>query len=173
MPTAAEFKRRLVDAKNNSSGVVATPGNASANNASAKPQMKLPLGASSASSAGQPPARNAANSAASASPQISPAAPTVLSVSNEISCPKCFRKIPADSRFCSYCPTDLRLAAVSSRVTAKPDAETFILTPPQDKFDNRVSYPEHGTRRRLRQRYGLRQPPLFIAPMFFPGFMIA
>ncbi len=48
MPTAAEFKRRLLEAKNNSSGVVATPGNVSANNASAKPQMKLPLGASEA-----------------------------------------------------------------------------------------------------------------------------
>src|SRR5260370_4293128 len=68
MPTAAEFKRRLLDAKNNSSGVVATPGNASANNASAKPQMKLQLGASSASSAGKPTARTAIISAASATP---------------------------------------------------------------------------------------------------------
>src|SRR5260370_21907585 len=173
MPTAAEFKRRWPEAKNNASGVVATPGNASANNASAKPQMKLPLGASPASSTGHPPAQNAVNSAASASPQISPAAPTMLSVSNEVTCPKCFRKIPADSRFCSYCPTDLRLAAVSSRVTANPDAETFVLTPPQDKFDNRVSYPGHGTRRRLRQRYGLRQRLLIIAAIFVAGFLIA
>src|SRR6266852_1487624 len=173
MPTAAEFKRRLLEAKNGSLGVEAAAGNASANNANAKPQMKLPLGASSASSAGQPPARNAVNSAASASPQISPAAPTVLSVSNEVTCPKCFRKIPADSRFCSYCPTDLRLATTSSRVTANPDAETFILTPPQDKFDNRVSYPGHGTRRRLRQRYGLRQRLLIIGAIFVAGFLIA
>src|SRR5713226_2749940 len=169
MPTAAEFKRRLLEAKSSSIGVTAAAGNALANNASAKPQMKLPLGASPASSTGQPPAQNAVNSAASS---VSAAAPTVLSVSNEVTCPKCFRKIPADSRFCSYCPTDLRLAAVSSRVTANPDAETFILTPPQDKFDNRVSYPGHGTRRRLRQRYGLRQRLLIIAAIFVAGFLI-
>src|SRR5216683_6613703 len=78
MPTAAEFKRRLLEAKNNSSGVVATPGNVSANNASAKPQMKLPLGASSASSTGQSAAQNAVNSAAPPSPQISPALAATL-----------------------------------------------------------------------------------------------
>src|SRR5712692_637018 len=172
MPTAAEFKRRLLEARSSSIGVAAAAGNAPANNASAKPQMKLPLGASPASSTGQSPAQHAVNSAASSSPQISPAAPTMLSVSNEVTCPKCFRKIPADSRFCSYCPTDLRLAAVSSRVTANPDAETFVLTPPQDKFDNRVSYPGHGTRRRLRQRYGLRQRLLIIAAIFVAGFLI-
>src|SRR6266852_3379202 len=136
MPTAAEFKRRLLEARSSSIGVAAAAGNAPGNNASAKPQMKLPLGASPASSTGQSAAQNAVSSAASS---VSAAAPTVLSVSNEVTCPKCFRKIPADSRFCSYCPTDLRLAAVSSRVTANPDAETFILTPPQDKFENRVS----------------------------------
>jgi len=135
--------------------------------------MKRPLGASPASSTGQPLARDAVNSAASSSPQISPAAPTMLSVSNEVTCPKCFQKIPADSRFCSYCPTDLRLAAVSSRVTANPDAETFMLTPPNDKFDNRVSYPGHGTRRRLRQRYGRRHRLLIIAAIFVAGFLIA
>ena len=169
MPTAAEFKRRLLEARSSSIGVAAAAGNAPANNASAKPQMKLPLGASPASSTGQSAAQNAVSSAASS---VSAAAPTVLSVSNEVTCPKCFRKIPADSRFCSYCPTDLRLAAVSSRVTANPDAETFILTPPQDKFDNRVSYPGHGTRRRLRQRYGLRQRLLIIAAIFVAGFLI-
>jgi serine/threonine protein kinase len=170
MPSAADFKRRLLEAKNNSSGVVATPGNASANNASAKPQMKLPLGASPASSTGQPPAQNAANSAASASPQISPAAPTMLSVSNEVTCPKCFRKIPADSRFCSYCPTDLRLATSSSRVTANPDAETFVLTPPQD-IGNRLDYPRHRIARRL--RYSPRHRLLIIAAIFVAGFLIA
>jgi serine/threonine protein kinase len=173
MPTAAEFKRRLLEAKSSSIGVAAAAGNAPANNASAKPQMRLPLGASPASSTGQPPAQNAVNPAASSSPQISPAAPTMLSVSNEVTCPKCFRKIPADSRFCSYCPTDLRVAAVSSRVTANPDAETFILTPPHDKFDNRVSYPAHGTRRRLRQRFALRHRLLIIGAIFLAGFLIA
>src|SRR6266849_2740180 len=170
MPTAAEFKRRLLEARSSSIGVAAAAGNAPGNNASAKPQMKLPLGASPASSTGQSAAQNAVSSAASS---VSAAAPTVLSVSNEVTCPKCFRKIPADSRFCSYCPTDLRLAAVSSRVTANPDAETFILTPPQDKFENRVSYPGLGTRRRLRQRYGLRQRLLIIAAIFVAGFLIA
>jgi serine/threonine protein kinase len=172
MPTAAEFKRRLLEARSSSSGVAAVAGKAAANNASAKPQMKLPLGASPASSTGQSPVQHAVNSAAPPSPQISPAAPTMLSVSNEVTCPKCFRKIPADSRFCSYCPTDLRLAAISSRVTANPDAETFILTPPQEKFDNRVSYPAHGTRRRLRQRYGRRQRLLIIAAIFLAAFLI-
>ncbi len=51
--------------------------------------------------------------------------------------------------------------------------ETCFLTPPQDKFDNRVSYPGHGTRRRLRQRYGLRQRLLIIAAIFVAGFLIA
>jgi serine/threonine protein kinase len=171
MPTAAEFKRRLLEARSSSIGVTAAAGNAPANNASAKPQMKLPLGASPASSTGQSPAQNAINSAASSSPQISPAAPTMLSVSNEVTCPKCFRKIPADSRFCSYCPTDLRLAAVSSRATANPDAETFILTPQQDEFDNRVSYPMQ--RRRLRRRYGPRHRLLIIAAIFLAAFLIA
>jgi hypothetical protein len=96
----------------------------------------------------------------------------MLSVSNEVTCPKCFRKIPADSRFCSYCPTDLRLAAVSSRVTANPDAETFILTPPQDKFDNRVGNQVHRTRRRLRQRYGPQHRLLIIAAIFVAAFLI-
>src|SRR6266481_470426 len=78
MPTAAEFKRRLLEARSSSIGVAAAAGNAPANNASAKPQMKLPLGASPASSTGQSAAQNAVSSRASS---VSAAAPTVLSVS--------------------------------------------------------------------------------------------
>jgi serine/threonine protein kinase len=168
MPTAAEFKRRLLEAKNGSVSVAAAAGTAPANNASAKPQMKLPLGASPASSTGQSAAQNAANSAASSA---SPVAPTVLSVSNEVTCPKCFRKIPADSRFCSYCPTDLRLATTSSRVTANPDAETFVLTPPRDNIGNRLDYPRQRIARHL--RYSPRHRLLIIAAIFVAGFLIA
>src|SRR5262249_12538537 len=85
----------------------------------------------------------------------------------EVACPKCFRKIPADSRFCSYCPTDLRLATTSSRVTANPDAETFVLTPPQDS-GNRRDYPRHRIARRL--PYNRRHRFLIIAAIFLPGF---
>jgi serine/threonine protein kinase len=172
MPTAAEFKRRLLEARSSSIGVTAAAGNAPANNASAKPQMKLPLGASPASPMGQSPAQNAINSTASPSPQISPAAPTMLSVSNEVTCPKCFRKIPADSRFCSYCPTDLRLAAVASRVTPNPDAETFILTPPQDNVENRAAYSTRRTGRRLHRRFARRHRLLIIAAIFLAAFLI-
>jgi serine/threonine protein kinase len=167
MPTAVEFKRRLLEAKNSSVSAAAAAGNASANNASAKPQMKLPLGASPASSARQSAAQNAVNSAVSS---VSPVAPTMLSVSNEVTCPKCFRKIPADSRFCSYCPTDLRLATTSSRVTANPDAETFVLTPPPD-IGNRLDYPSHRIANRL--RYSRRHRLLIIAAIFVAGFLIA
>src|SRR5579864_8576507 len=97
MHDAAEFKRRLLESMSGAAGA-AVPANtqpsaaASRTNSSAnRPQLKLPLGAAHAGapvSANGPGARQPASSAR---PPASPAAPTVLSVANEITCSKCTR----------------------------------------------------------------------------------
>ncbi|MGH7865539.1 MAG: protein kinase domain-containing protein, partial [Candidatus Binataceae bacterium] len=72
--------------------------------ASGRPQMKLPL---------------AAGQAARAS------APTLLTMEAEIQCPGCLARIPADSKFCSFCATEL--SASNGYAPVANNAETYVL----------------------------------------------
>jgi serine/threonine-protein kinase len=106
-----EMKHRLLAIKNG----VLTGNGAAATAPQQQPQLQLPL--KSAPAAPHPPA--------------APSAPTLLTVTHEISCPACTRLIPADSRFCSYCASDLRSIAAPAPVD-DPNAQTITLTQPTD-----------------------------------------
>jgi serine/threonine-protein kinase len=136
VPSAAEFRRRLLDIRN---GVATTDGTSSAVAAplagvdtsppptpaaaaapsigaglgSRRAQLRLPL------STGSAPRRAS-----------SPSAPTVLSTTNEIACPKCTRGIPSDSRFCSFCGGNLIVPLGSNAAPVSNEADTVVLSMP-------------------------------------------
>src|SRR5437899_2258476 len=116
MRDATEFKRQLLESEGEALSASASTGPAAAasatNNSGARPQLGLPLGRPRARSAKQSVQPNARIS--SARVPVSPVAPTVLSVSNEIICTNCARPIPADSRFCSYCAAELHKSMAGS-----------------------------------------------------------
>ncbi len=114
-----EMKRRLLAIKNGP--VIANGAQAAAIAAQGQPQLQLPLKS-------PPPAPP---------PVAAPSAPTLLTVTDEIPCPACTRSIPGDSRFCSYCASDLRSLLEPSHVTHDPNAQTITLTQP--------SAPHHRT----------------------------
>ena len=110
MADAAEFKQRLLAIK---SGVAASPGNgapARASTPAGKPQLRLPLGAAPAHS--------------------SPEAATVMVGAGQMQCAACTRSIPDDSRFCSFCGTDLTRAFSPNGTTADAEAATTVLGEP-------------------------------------------
>ncbi len=113
-PNAEEFKRRLEAIKAGdmraamATGAVSsasqTNGGAAANTSSqtGRPQLNLPLGS------GQP------------------ATPTMLStVADDLQCPRCGRRVPGDSRYCSFCANDLTRRLGDHEMT--PEARTVIL----------------------------------------------
>jgi serine/threonine-protein kinase len=125
MPNAEEFKRRLLEIRTGVAGD----------------------GATYATARGATPPSVAAVDTASAEAQ-STFGPTILSNPIEILCPRCARYVPADSRFCSFCASDLRrapgeLAGASQAETASlPDRLTA------DPGANRHSRHERRRRRR-------------------------
>jgi serine/threonine protein kinase len=175
LSNAAEFKYRLVQMKD---GTV--PGRVAPNGQleqRARTQLKLPLSEVAADLANDPPrgneqaARAGAKSAAAA-----PSAPTVLSATSDITCPRCNRLIPADSSFCSYCASDLRvLNRLPGRVAA--DEETVLLSAGQSaehlSGGGPGNYPPLNTTIRSRRRNGLRRPFLVLALIFAAGFAAA
>ncbi|HVA81950.1 MAG TPA: protein kinase [Candidatus Binataceae bacterium] len=87
-----EFKTRLAAIKSGAvshsrsgAGVATAPPPVAPQANSSRPQMRLPLGGSSARAA------------------ASPSAPTLLSELATFGCPRCGRQVPANSRYCSFC----------------------------------------------------------------------
>src|SRR5262249_45469471 len=105
IPDAMSFKSRLLSVQ---SGDAAGPASQAAMPAPRKGGRNAQLGVP-------------ANTDPSAPP--SSTAPTVLvAPSEEISCPRCSRLIPADSRFCSFCAAPLAIVLRPEQV--RNDAET-------------------------------------------------
>ena len=176
---AAEFKRRLSAIQLDGvapSSASAAPSN---NNASAKPQMRLPLGANAASRGNPGPASPNGPSIGSSA---GPSSPTVLSVAQEIRCPSCARMIPIDSRFCSYCAVDLRGGPLRVRPSrsqppaSRPNDETVILSAADAARSTPAPLPSRGFdggETRMRRRRRMRHPLLILAAIFAGTFFAA
>jgi Protein kinase domain len=127
MADAHEFRERLLAIKSGApaAGPVVRRG-------ASRPQLKLPLGAPNPATA---------------------SAPTMLSTLADAECPHCWRRIPADSRYCSFCGGDLQGAGHA--LAAAPDSQTVVLTDASDRIavPPLPNYPpeaEHGGRRARR-----------------------
>jgi hypothetical protein len=167
VPSAAEFKQRLTDIRD---GVVrgSAPGASDQTgpnpkggpvNSAAQPrpgqgggrsQLKLPLGGGG--------------------PQgpVSPSAPTVLRTESEIDCPRCRRAIPSDSRFCSFCGTDITVAPGPQSVEANSNAETVLLSIPQSEAEQ--PHIPHQRQQAPRRAHGARRPILVLVLIFVGAF---
>jgi len=174
LPDAAEFKYRLLQIKGDAAGGVEDHAQS---NHPARTQLKLPLGDSTAHSATNPPPRNQPPGRPGAvGPGLGSGGPTVLSATTEFTCPHCMRRIPADSRFCSYCASDLRLLSPLPRAAADND-ETVLLSgdhlPENLHSPNPETYPPLNPSMGVRRRHRLRRPFLMIALIFAAGFIAA
>jgi hypothetical protein len=105
VPSAGEFKRRLAEIRLNLVG--GSTGNSLAYSAQA--------GSTADGNGGEMPGQVRGGAI------IQSQAPTVLTSEPEIACPRCHQRVPADSRFCSYCAAELQLAPAPS---ASPEART-------------------------------------------------
>src|SRR5690242_15429513 len=103
LPDAADFKHRLLQIK--ADGVRGIAINQAQSNHQVRAPLTHALADSTASAASNQPSGDQ-NSGRSGAPGPSPGAPTVLSAAIDITCPRCVRRIPADSQFCSYCAYD-------------------------------------------------------------------
>jgi len=174
LPDAAEFKYRLLQIKNYADlGKVEADGQL---NQPARTQLKLPLGDVAAPAAIKPPSgkqQPGRPSAMAAGPAT--VAPTVLSATTDITCPQCTRWIPADSRFCSYCATDLRLSTLPRAAGAND--ETVLLSGSHSPENLRgpvfANHPPLNPTSGTRRRSGLRRPFLVLALIFAAGFIAA
>jgi serine/threonine protein kinase len=168
VPSAMEFKRRLLDIRD---GVA--PASASANHT----ELELHSAATEESQSTAPP-RAASGPArsqlrlplgGSAAPRpVSPSAPTMLRTSSEIDCAKCGRSIPTDSQFCSFCGAKVTIALHGTGVAADHEAETVILSVPPSGYD-RMRIPPHGTRPQHR-KHGAGRPILMLVLIFVSAF---
>jgi serine/threonine protein kinase len=174
LPDAAEFRQRLLAIKNDAGRAAGEDAQVSH---TARAQLKLPLGDVAAEPATNQRIDNAQVRPGAITPGSAPGGPTVLSATAELTCPQCTRRIPADSRFCSYCASDLRLLNPLPRAAAASD-ETVLLSGshlPENLRDTVLGrYPplnsSLGTHRR---RNGLRRPFLVLALIFAAGFIAA
>ncbi len=172
VPDAAEFKYRLLETRN---GAAHTSVEAHAQNKhEAKTQLRLRLAEVTPDSPGQPANHNPGHSGVIASGGVA-GEPTVLSPTIEVTCPQCTRRIPADSLFCSYCASDLRLLSPLSSTAAAND-ETVLLSGSHSPENVRSTvlgtYPPLNPSR-PRRRNGLRRPFLVLALIFAAGFIAA
>lgn len=175
LPDAAEFKTRLLEIQNDVAHAAGN-GRGPATH-SARTQLKLPLGDLAVDSTTSQPTGNQGHARVGAFASASaPGAPTVLSAATEINCPQCTRRIPADSRFCSYCASDLRLIAPLPGPAAATD-ETVLLSGSHspENLRNTVwgTYPPLNPSGGARRRNGLRRPFLVLALIFAAGFIAA
>jgi len=179
IPDAAEFKRRLLEVKAIPSAAVSAGGTGQGTAVPAPhyggKQLKLRLRAGSVLSASIPSVGTGGLPPQSPLPSHSTGSATVLAAASEITCPQCARPIPADSRFCSYCASDLRVLG-PLREQSAPEAETVLLSgsPPPQAFRSSTleSYPPVKPPF-IRWRYGLRRPFLVLALIFAAGFILA
>jgi hypothetical protein len=129
-PSAAELYRQLAEIKAALNGVPAHPASAAAHPVTpplrltlgpqAVPQLNLPLGKAPPAAPSPPPPH----------PQSPAQTPTIVLGTDEILCPQCRRRIPADSRFCSFCAADLAHILGPARRVADPDALTRVFQEP-------------------------------------------
>src|SRR5579885_230351 len=166
LPSAAEFKRCLLAIKNeslNPAGEVSNPANQSP-----RSQLKLPLGDISSNPT--------VNLGLGAKRGSTAPGPTLLSATTEISCPLCSRRIPADSRFCSYCAANLSRLTVFTD-SANPGDQTVVLSHGQspENLSRTVlgTYPPLNPSPKRIRRNGLRRPFLVLALIFAAGFLAA
>ncbi len=151
--TAQEFRRRLFEIKNGLAAPDTAPGAPPATasqpkSKASRPQLKLPLGG---------------RGRVAASPRDAMAeAATVAIDPNEIACPGCGRRIPADSRFCSYCATDLRHVLGPAQVAGDPEAKTADL----QAVMHRAPFPDAHHRRHLKRGV------LILIAIFAAGFVV-
>jgi serine/threonine protein kinase len=168
---AAEFRNRLLEIKASGAGSV---GGATDGDHLARTQLRLPLGDSAHSASNR--AASSYTSGAAAPPQPGPGAPTVLSTSAEVTCPQCTRRIPADSRFCSYCATDLRVLGAPPSAASAND-ETVVLSGGHSfetaQNTNSGTHPAPDPPSRVRRHKGLRRPFLLLALIFAGSFIAA
>lgn len=103
---ASEFKTRLVEVKNGAGAPLVPP---LIQTVSPPPSAKRGVSPPPAPAAG------------------SPASPTVLTAAGEIECVACGRRVPADSRFCSYCAAYLGRSLTTTGTAADAEAQTVVL----------------------------------------------
>ncbi len=111
MADATEFKHRLIEIRTRlatGNGRIRPP----ARTPGQKPQLQLPLGAA------------IPGAQVSASQE-----PTVL-IAGETQCVACRRTIPADSRFCSFCGSDVTASLGAPAASSSPEAATVMLSNP-------------------------------------------
>lgn len=160
-PDAGEYKRRLLAIKIETltGGLVGSREAAAAIAAAGRPQLKLPLGGG-APRAGQPPAP----------PRSDPSAPTTVVAPSEIVCPACRRRIPSDSRFCSYCAEDLRRVLGPASVVGPEDETRLLGAGASSPADHRHEVRYRGERRFIRRprRFGMAA----LMVLFVAGFLM-
>jgi serine/threonine protein kinase len=150
VPDAADFKRRLVAIRDGHPyAATYSPSNPPVVTVSGTRQQHLPLGVPQ-----------------SATP-ATPSAPTVLSDAIDANCPRCGRRIPIDSNFCSFCATNVtgRLGRSAAAETS-PEARTIVL---QDVADSDAPPPryEELPRRALGPRHLLWIVAILVAVALF------
>src|SRR5215469_2338950 len=149
VPDAADFKRRLVAIRDGHPyAATYSPSNPNVVTVSGARQQQLPLGAPQSASVS------------------APSAPTVLSEAIDASCPRCGRRIPIDSNFCSFCATNVTGRLGRSAAQAAPEARTIVL---QDVADFSPPPPryEEPPRRALRPRHLLWLVVILVAVALF------
>ncbi len=125
VPDAADFKRRLIAIRDGHPyAATYSPSNPSPASMPGARQQQLRLGAP------QP---------------ATPSAPTVLSDAIDANCPRCGRRIPIDSNFCSFCATNVTgWLGRSAAAQPTPEARTIVLQdvaestpppPPQFRYE--------------------------------------
>jgi serine/threonine protein kinase len=177
MHDADEFKRRLLEIK---TGPLGAAGAQPSPSASAVPHQRMapPPGGSQPSPAGPNPAGGRAAPARPGGSLKSngPSAPTVLSVAMDITCPGCGAKVPADSRFCSYCRADLRSTPGVKAPAAAPNDDTVLLSAshaPQHPAPS-LSWPADSRAPRVPYRRNwFRRPLVLIVLIFIAAFVVA
>lgn len=163
---ASDFKRRLIELRQplaNASGTAAT--NASAigaaisqpTSSTAKTQLQLPLG------------NDANNDGTAAAPSSAPppsSAPTVITANPEIRCPRCTRRIPANSRFCSYCAEEL----VASSIAGSRHSDATVILSPADRAKPDFSFGQPSPPKR--ERRSAHRPFLFVLLIVLAAFLV-
>ena len=159
VPDAAEFKRRLLEIRDGRAYPPAA-GDAQPGPTTSQPrsQLKLPL---------------------SKKPAATPSAPTMLSDAIDAACPRCARKIPIDSNFCSFCAANVTgTLGLPANPAAQAEARTIVLDevagPGSDSWSqSQPSYDfetEEPPLRRRRRTVRPRHLTFFVVMLFLVGF---
>jgi serine/threonine-protein kinase len=142
--SAAEFRRRLVAIRD---GRLAP-----AHSSGARDQLGLPLGGA-------------------ARPSMAPSSPTLLTNVADIDCPQCYARIPADSRYCSFCGADV--AGASGVAAADLDAQTILLGSPAAGSESGRTPAARPAQRRRASGRGAGFYALLFGGMFIGAFLLA